>query len=269
MGINDIAWDGGFKKLYKDESLGRTLAIVPDDTTKQIHIIGIQDAELDLALSADSVPTIYMHGTASATDWMSFTSTTIAGTTVTLSGSTTTTIAGASVVIDSTDAMTFQIGTVDILAIDDAAITLAAAAGSVAGQDVFIKAEDGGAGATTTGGTGASIVITAGAGGTVGDTGPGTGADGGDIQLVAGNSPAGSAAVAEGDPGNIILTPGIGEGTGSHGYLQIDGTASWVTNGSAVVAFGTTGPATGTAVAEWLTVLNEAGSTRYVPSWQL
>ncbi len=268
MGINDIAWDGGFKRLIGDESLGRTMGIVPDDTTKQLHIIGIQDADLDLALSADSVPTVYLHGTGSATDWLSLTSTTIAGTVVTLSGSTTTTIAGASVVIDTTDAMTFNIGAVNFLAFDDAAIVLAAAAGSVAGQDVYIKAEDGGAGATTTGGTGASIFISAGVGGTVGDTGPGTGADGGDIQLTAGNSPAGSAAVGEGDPGNIILTPGIGEGTGTHGYVQIDGTATWVATSSAIIDIATGAAGLGTSIAEWLLVLNEDGSERYIPAWE-
>ncbi|KKN78444.1 hypothetical protein LCGC14_0349760 [marine sediment metagenome] len=254
MGVNDKAWDGGFKKLYRDESLGRTLGIVPDDTTKQVHIIGILDTELDLALSADSVTTLYIHGTGSATDWMKVTSNTIAG---------------SAVVIDSVEALTIQIGAVDFLAFDDSAITLAAEAGATAGQNVFIKAEDGGAGATTTGGTGASITITAGAGGTVGDTGPGTGADGGDVQLVAGNSPAGSAAVAEGDPGDVILTPGIGEGTGTHGYIRLDGTATWESTSTAIVDFGTSGVSgLGTTVAEWAVMLNEDGSQRYFPTWQ-
>lgn len=61
MGANIKAWAGGFKRAIGDESLGPTLALALDNTTKQIHICDIEDVGTDWGKSNDSYPTVYIH----------------------------------------------------------------------------------------------------------------------------------------------------------------------------------------------------------------
>lgn len=69
MGINEKAWDIGFKRLIGDESLGAVWGIAVENTNKQLHILDIADADTDWGLSADSYPSVYLHGSASASEY--------------------------------------------------------------------------------------------------------------------------------------------------------------------------------------------------------
>lgn len=115
-------------------------------------------------------------------------------------------------VLDSENAMVFQIGTVDILEIDDATIDMAAAS-ATAGQPCYIGTEAGGA-ATAAGPAGGLLNITTGAG-IAGNAGGDAGGAGGALALatgVGGASASGTAAAS----GAITLTTGVGgAGTGS------------------------------------------------------
>jgi len=70
MGKNEKAWEIGFKRLIGDASLGEAWGIAVGDTNKQLHILNINDADTDWALSADSYPSVYIHGSASATEYI-------------------------------------------------------------------------------------------------------------------------------------------------------------------------------------------------------
>jgi len=287
MAKNEKAWGIGFKRLIGDESLGEAWGIAIENTNKQLHILDIDDSELDWALSADSYPSVYIHGSASASEYIKmYTDSTdghidVVGANLSLdvagvpeisitAGNLdlgTNTLWATNLVINSTNAMTVQIGSTDALAIDDAAITLAAATG-VAGQDIYIKAEDGGLGSVTVGGTGAHLYINAGNAGT---SLTGTGGAGGNIYLTAGTASAGSGASAGGKGGNIILTPGgFGSiGTGTQGLVQVMGTASWPASsaGTITMAIGAPTAVGSCTIAEWLLIQNEAGSDRYIPAF--
>uniref|UniRef100_A0A6M3LIW0 Uncharacterized protein n=1 Tax=viral metagenome TaxID=1070528 RepID=A0A6M3LIW0_9ZZZZ len=61
MAINDKAWDGGFRRAIGDPSLGATLALALDATTRQLHICEIADAGTDWARTASSHPELCIH----------------------------------------------------------------------------------------------------------------------------------------------------------------------------------------------------------------
>ena len=292
MGKNQNAWFGGFKRLIADVSLGDALGLVVGSANKQVHILDIDDVDLDLALSASTYPTLYIHGSASATEYIKmYTDSTnahidvvganlalevdgVPEVTVTAGNLDlgTNTLWASSLVINSTNVMTFQIGTTDALTIDDAAITLAAGSG-VAGQDIYIKTEDGGLGSLAAGGTGAHIFINA---GNAGSSIVGTGGVGGNIRITAGTASAGSGAEPEGVGGNIILEPGMLGGSGTAGYVQILGTASWAAAGTCTVAFGGSGGTgvlgplglVGSAITGWVHFKTLTGTDAYMPYFQ-
>lgn len=63
------------------------------------------------------------------------------------------------------------------------------------------------------------------------------------------------------DGANLCLNP-------QDGLVQIKPAGSWTANGTVAATLTNLGVAgSATAVAEWLTVYNEDGSTRYIPSW--
>jgi len=148
-------------------------------------------------------------------------------------------------VINSTNAITVQIGGVDILQVDDAAISSFAAAGDTAGQDYYAETEDGGtdggaassgqdggawsekcgdgSAAVTTnagGGDGGAITRAAGAGGAA--DGSGTGGAGGAAVLTAGNGGAGVTGTG-GAGGAVTITSGTGASTSGAGGTGGDG----------------------------------------------
>jgi len=152
--------------------------------------------------------------------------------------------------LDSTTALKILIGSVDLLAFDDSALTLVAA-DDVAGQDCYIQTEDGGAdaavdngqvggllelrtgdgsagGAAKVGGAGGALSCVAGAGG-VPASGSANGGAGGQANVTAGaGGAAGAGGGTGGAGGNIILTPGAagGAGGGSAGAKGVVGTAA-------------------------------------------
>jgi hypothetical protein len=82
MGINEKGWLIGFKRMIGDESLGDVGGIAVDNTNKQLHVCDIADVYTDWALSSDSSPAVYIHGSASATEYMKINSNTISGTAI-------------------------------------------------------------------------------------------------------------------------------------------------------------------------------------------
>ncbi len=145
-------------------------------------------------------------------------------------------ISDADLVLNSTNRMDFQIGAVDILGLDDAAISSFAGAADVAGQDAFAETQDGGTagantagtaggllniktgdganagadgGANPAGGVGGAISISSGKGGAVAD-GTGTGGAGGAITITSGVGDTGGAAGIGGAGGAITITGGNG-----------------------------------------------------------
>jgi hypothetical protein len=124
-------------------------------------------------------------------------------------------------VINSTAMLTFQIGAVDILGLDDSAITLAAAT-DTAGQDLYIQTEDAGGTATAArvggllelrtgdGSAGASAVV-AGAGGA--------------LNFASGAGGAQTGTVATGQGGEIDLTSGAGGASSGAGGAGSDAAA--------------------------------------------
>ena len=144
----------------------------------------------------------------------------------------------AELTLNSVDPLTIQIGGVDSLQMDEAAIASFAAAGDIAGHAVYIETEDGGTdgGSASTGqaggllslktGDGSAAVTTGAVGGAggaltlttgVGNTGEtaGNGGVGGDIGIVAGAGGASGAGAGDGGKGgDITLTPGAGGGAG-------------------------------------------------------
>jgi len=69
MGINEKAWGGGFKRVKGTETAEKTIAIAIEDTSKQLHILDIGLSGTDLGVSADTYPTLYIHGTASVSEY--------------------------------------------------------------------------------------------------------------------------------------------------------------------------------------------------------
>ena len=71
MADNKKAFKGGFRRAIGDTSLGPTLALALDNTTKQIHICDIEDVGTDWGKTNDSYPTVYIHDiTAPITDYV-------------------------------------------------------------------------------------------------------------------------------------------------------------------------------------------------------
>ncbi len=145
-------------------------------------------------------------------------------------------ISDADLNLNSTNRLDIQIGAVDILGLDDAAISSFAGGADVAGQDLFIETQDGGAagadtagkaggllniktgdgadpgadgGANPAGGAGGLMAISTGKGGAVAD-GTGTGGAGGAITITSGVGDTGGAAGAGGAGGNITIEAGVG-----------------------------------------------------------
>lgn len=139
-------------------------------------------------------------------------------------------ITDADLQLNSTNRMDFQIGVIDVLGLDDSAVSLAAAAATAA-QNVFLRAVKGGA-ATGAGLAGASLSIGAGAGsdaaGTSADPGgaagsltiaaadggagaptDGVGGNGGDVTITPGDGGAADGSGVDGDPGAMVLSGGI------------------------------------------------------------
>ena len=139
-------------------------------------------------------------------------------------------ITDADLQLSSTNRMDFRIGTVDVLGLDDAAVTLAAAS-ATAGQNVFLRGAGGGA-ATGAGLGGANVSLGAGAGsnaagssadaggaagsltvaaasGGVGAPTDGVGGNGGDVTVTPGSGGAGDGSGVAGDPGALVLSTGI------------------------------------------------------------
>lgn len=65
MGINDKAWDIGFRRELGDES-NPTWAIVIGGTSNALHLVDPLNAGTDYNLSASTTPTLYIHGSATA-----------------------------------------------------------------------------------------------------------------------------------------------------------------------------------------------------------
>ncbi len=164
----------------------------------------------------------------------------VGSTAQTITTLTTTTITSTALVINSTAAMTFQIGAVGLLQIDDAAISGFAGASGVAGQNAFIETQDGGVavadtagpagatfsyksgdgsaagadgGANPVSGAGGAVNLTGGAGGNTPD-GTGDGGAGGTVTLVAGAGGTSSGGAA-GKPGKVKVSAGLFEFTNS------------------------------------------------------
>ncbi len=307
MGLNAKAWFGGFKRLIKDESLGETLGIAVDNTTKQLHIIDIADADTDWALSADSYPAVYIHGSASASEYIKqYTDSTDAHYTVLGANLdieipsskqlgvqvndtdeylfdssnfdiTTNIIAGSPIKINSVGVMQLQGDGQGMLAIDNVAIAAGFQAGTaaigLAGTAAYISVQKGGLGTGSRGGAGAALYINAGDAGS--STTSGTGAAGGAIYLTAGDgAAAGTNLSASGAGGNLILTPGMSLGTtvAAKGYLQLMGTMSWVTSSTVTATLGTTVfvcfPGSGSLISSsFLTIKDKDGAIRYIPAF--
>jgi hypothetical protein len=133
--------------------------------------------------------------------------------------------------------MDFQIGAVDILGLDDAAIASFAAAADTAGKDLYMETQDGGVdtavdggsvgglfnlktgdgsagGAAQVGGAGGALSIISGAGGTP-DSGSANGGAAGAFAITAGaGGAAGAGGGTGGTGGTITLTAGAGGGAG-------------------------------------------------------
>ncbi len=143
-------------------------------------------------------------------------------------------------IIDSTNLMTFQIGATDILALDDAALTFAAA-NDTAGQALFMQTEDGGGSATAAGAAGAAWAMETGAGSAAGGSGNSTGGAGGAYTFVTGAGAAGGTTNGVGGAGGALtLTTGAGAagvGSGNGGA----GGAIGVTSGAGVQTADSTG----------------------------
>ena len=65
MAVNNKAWDIGFRREIGDES-NPTWSIVVGGTSNALHLIDPLNAGTDFALSADTTPTLYIHGSATA-----------------------------------------------------------------------------------------------------------------------------------------------------------------------------------------------------------
>jgi len=176
------------------------------------------------------------------------------------------TISGTSLVLNSTNLLTLQIGTVDILAVDDGAITMAAAATTVAGQDCYagteaggvattgdagaagallsLKAGDASSGCATEnedGAVGGALTLESGAGGGAGLDAAGTadGKDGGLLTVVAGDGGLGGATSGTGGDGGAISIE-----AGNKGAANTDGTEGEINIGIATASKITIGRAT-------------------------
>lgn len=146
-------------------------------------------------------------------------------------------IASAELTLNSVDPLTIQIGGVDALQMDEAAIASFAGAADTAGHAFYIETEDGGADggagtgraggalsiktgdgsasatATAVGGAGGNLTLQAGIGNTGNTTGDG--GAGGDIAITAGAAGDSGAGAGEGGTGgNITLTAGAAGGAG-------------------------------------------------------
>lgn len=297
MGLNTKAWDGGFKRVTGTETAKKTLAIATDDSN-QIHILHYDLAGTDLGLSADTYPTVYIHGTASVSEYakMYDDSTdfhiqvvganlllnTPSSKDITLQVNSidefvfdanalslgTNKLQGSSLVIDAVASITFQLGSTNALIVDDGVITSRAGLGTT-GKTVYIGVEAGGSGAGTAAGAGASIYINAGEGGsTTGSTG--TGGAGGAIWLIGGTSGAGSSGVLGGAGGDINLLPGYYGGTAvSPGYIRMMGSPSWVAAGAGgtLSTIALSGPAGTFTLHQMLKIKNNNGTVVFIPAW--
>lgn len=115
-------------------------------------------------------------------------------------------VSQADLALSSTNEINVLIGTVSILAIDDAAIASNAAAAATAGKSLFIETQDGGtAGTADEGLAGANFTLTAGIGSAAGGTSDDLGGDAGCISLVTQAGGAGDGAAANGADGLIRL----------------------------------------------------------------
>lgn len=128
-------------------------------------------------------------------------------------------ISDADLQFNSTNRMDFRIGGIDVLGIDDSAVSLAAAAATAA-QNAFLRAVKGGA-ATGAGLAGASVSIGAGAGSDAAGTSADGGGAGGNMVVAAADGGAGAPTNGVGGDGkNVIFTPGDGgaaDGSGVDG----------------------------------------------------
>lgn len=141
--------------------------------------------------------------------------------------------------LDSVSAMVFQIGAVDILQMDDSAISSFAAENNVAGQAVFWETEDGGASPTSTGTAGGAFNFKTGDGVTAGGSGNDTGGAGGAVTHIAGAGATGGTTNGPGGVGGaFVITSGAG-GTGAGSGAGGVGGAVTLTAGAGGVDGGT------------------------------
>ena len=152
-------------------------------------------------------------------------------------------ISGTTLIINSTNAMTLQIGTVDILQVDDAAITFAGAA-DTAGQDCYVGTEAGGAATTGTAGDVGGLLTIKSGDGSAGATGENQdGAVGGALTLQSGAGGAAGLSVAgtaDGkNAGAISVTGGVG-GAGGLGAGGEGGVGASITLTGGTGGAGTT-----------------------------
>lgn len=159
--------------------------------------------------------------------------TTLTGTVALTGGAITDSISGTDLVINSTNAMEVQIGTVGALQLDDAAISAFAAAVDTAGQDVFLETQDAGA-TPTTARHGAALSI---------KTGDGASAanavacgNGGDLTLEMGRggvNTGGATGEAGGAGASLLITGGEGGDTDSTGaHAGGDGSGFTIAGGA-------------------------------------
>ena len=126
----------------------------------------------------------------------------------------------AELTLNSVDPLTIQIGAVDALQMDEAAISAFAGAAATAGHAVYVETEDGGA-ATSTGAAGGLYNFKTGDGSAAAGSGNSAGGAGGALSLITGAGGAGGVTNGAGGAGGAVaVTSGAGgasDGTGTGG----------------------------------------------------
>jgi len=84
--LNDKAWDIGFHKEIGDES-NPTWSVVVGGTSFALHFVDPLNAGTDFAVSANTEPTLYVHGSSAApTQYLKLSYNTISGTALQIEG---------------------------------------------------------------------------------------------------------------------------------------------------------------------------------------
>lgn len=152
----------------------------------------------------------------------------------------------AELTLNSVDPLTIQIGGVDLLQMDEAAISAFAAAADTAGHDAYMETEDGGVdgGAASTGQVGGLLYLKTGDGSAAVTTGA-VGGAGGALSLVTGVGQTGETAGNGGAGGALAITAGAGGASGAGAGVGGTGGTITLTAGAGGGAGGGTAGAPG------------------------